>query len=98
MSRMRVPMTTSTFCGRATASPVTVTRRLMSGMPVRRKCPIMDMVVTLNSMMPTSVWRLPRGTTRPVTLYTSTFSAPWGYMPGSARTSMLSSADVWARM
>jgi len=77
-SRRRVPMMMFALQGRAMASPETVKRLLTRGIPVFRKRPMEAMVVTLFNMTPTSVWRFPRGTTRPVALCTSTFSAPCG--------------------
>ena len=79
-----VPMGTSMFWGLAMASPSTVRRLLTSGMPVFKYLPKVDTLVTFIMTQPTSAGRpgLPEGptcgTSRPVQVSTSVFSAPCG--------------------
>ena len=77
-SPMGVPMTTSTFFASPMASPSTVRRLVVRGMPVARYLPSVDTVVTFSTITPASAGRPPRGTSRPVVFSMSTFSAPWG--------------------
>ena len=83
-SRYSVPMGTSMFWGLAMASPSTVTRFVTSGMPVLRNLPSVETLVTFMMTQPTSAGRpgLPEGptcgTSRPVQVSTSVFSAPCG--------------------
>ena len=80
-SRYSVPMGTSMFWGLAMASPSTVTRFVTSGMPVLRNLPSVETLVTFMMTQPTSAGRpgLPEGptcgTSRPVQVSTSVFSA-----------------------
>ena len=75
---MGVPMGTSRFFGCKMASPATVSRLWVRGIPVFRNFPMVDTVVTFSIMTPTLVCRAPRGTVRPVAFLMSTFCAPWG--------------------
>ena len=66
------------------ASPSTVTRLLTSGMPVLRYLPSVETLVTFMTTQPQSAGMpgLPAalrwGTSRPVQVSISVFSAPWG--------------------
>ena len=65
-SLKEVPMATSTFLGSAMASPSTVRRLVISGMPVRMYLATNAMEETFMTTQPTSLGSLPSGTILPV--------------------------------
>ena len=81
-----VPISASTFIGRASASPVRVTIREISGLPCTTASWMATAVPTFWQSMPMSAGRPPAGTSRPVRIWISCFSPPDGYLVGKTRT------------
>ena len=78
ISLTMVPMGTRTFMGFLMQSPLTVTERLIRGLPVFRYREINAALATFITMQPTSAGKPPAGTFRPVADSTIIFSAPCG--------------------
>ena len=65
---------------------------MVRGMPVSRYLETKATEVTFITMTPTSEGSPGKGTSRPVQVSMSTFSAPWGYRQGRVLTSMAGSS------
>ena len=81
-----VPISASTFIGRASASPVRVVIRAISGLPSTTASCTATAVPTFWQRMPMSAGRPPAGTSRPVRIWISCFSPPDGYLVGNTRS------------
>ncbi len=81
-----VPSSTSTFIGRARASPVRVVIREISGLPRITASWMATQVPTFWQSIPISAGRPPLGTSTPVSIWISCFSPPDGYLVGNTRT------------
>ncbi len=77
-----VPISASTFIGRANASPVRVVIREISGLPSSTASWMATQVPTFWQSMPMSAGRPPLGTSSPVRIWISCFSPPEGYLVG----------------
>ncbi|CAM5584687.1 hypothetical protein SSTU70S_06422 [Stutzerimonas stutzeri] len=82
-SRTGVPISASTFIGRARASPVSVVIREISGLPSSTASWMATQVPTFWQSMPMSAGRPPLGTSSPVRIWISCFSPPDGYLVGN---------------
>ena len=78
-----VPISASTFIGRASASPVSVVMREISGLPSTTASWMATQVPTFWQSMPMSAGSPPLGTSRPVRIWISCFSPPEGYLVGN---------------
>ena len=78
-----VPINASTFIGSASASPVSVVMREISGLPSSTASWIATQVPTFWQSMPISVGSPPLGTSSPVRIWISCFSPPDGYLVGN---------------
>ncbi len=81
-----VPISTSTFIGRARASPVRVVMREISGLPSSTASWTATQVPTFWQSMPISAGRPPLGTSSPVRIWISCRSPPEGYLVGNTFT------------
>ena len=85
-SRTGVPISASTLPGRASAAPVSVVMREISGLPSSTASWMATQVPTFWQRMPISAGSPPLGTSTPVRIWISCFSPPDGYLVGNTRT------------